>query len=95
MFKYSEAGDISAYLDGYFDTTTGMKRDAASYEKIARALQLPAHEILFLSDISQELAAAESADMQNCLILRENAAIPMGYSGASARDFAEVHARFF
>lgn len=95
LFKYSEAGDLGQYLSGYFDTTTGMKRESASYEKIAGKVGYPPAEILFLSDITEELDAAVAAGMKTCLLLRENAAAPAGYGGAAARDFSEVNARFF
>lgn len=95
LFRYSEAGDLSLYLDGYFDTTTGMKRDADSYRKIAVAAACNPQQMLFLSDISEELAAAKQAGMQTCLLLREDAAAPAGYDGHHARDFAEVDAAFF
>jgi methionine salvage enolase-phosphatase E1 len=38
------------YLSGYFDTTSGQKRDAASYARIAASIGTPAESILFLSD---------------------------------------------
>lgn len=95
MFGHSEAGDLSSLLSGYFDTTTGMKRDTTSYEKIAKATGYPPAEMLFLSDIVEELNAATAAGMQTCLLLREGAAAPQGYSGAKAVDFAEVDAQFF
>lgn len=95
MFRYSEAGDLSKYLDGYFDTTTGMKRENASYGKILAAIGFSASETLFLSDIVEELTAAASQGIQTCLLLREGAKAPAGYLGSSATDFNEVNARFF
>lgn len=95
MFGYSEAGDLTVYLSGYFDTTTGMKRDAASYAKIASATGFAAEEMLFLSDIVEELAAAQAVGMQTCLLLREGAQPKAGYSGAKAVDFREVDEQFF
>lgn len=95
MFSYSEAGNLTVFLSGYFDTTTGMKRDAASYAKIASATGFAAAEILFLSDIVEELEAAQAVGMQTCLLLREGAQPKAGYSGAKAVDFGEVHEQFF
>jgi enolase-phosphatase E1 len=95
MFQYSEAGNLGGYLSGYFDTMTGMKRELASYEKIAAAAGHPPHEMLFLSDIVEELNAASAAGMQTCLLLRERSQPPAGYGGAKAVDFAEVNAQFF
>ena len=95
LFSYSEAGDLTVFLSGYFDTTTGMKRDAASYAKIASATGFAAAEMLFLSDIVEELTAAQAAGMQTCLLLREGAQAKPDYTGATASDFHEVHNQFF
>lgn len=74
IFRYSEAGDLSPFIDHYFDTTTGSKRDPASYGKIAMELNLPALEILFLSDSVEELDAARTTGMRTIQILREGSA---------------------
>jgi enolase-phosphatase E1 len=58
-------------IDGYFDTTTGPKREAESYARIAAALDLPADEMLFVTDVQAEADAARDAGMQVVLIDRE------------------------
>lgn len=70
IFGYSEAGDLTPFFSNYFDTTTGGKREEETYRKIAQELQLAAENILFLSDIAEELEAAESAGMQTVQLLR-------------------------
>src|SRR5262249_37770199 len=55
LFGYSAEGDLTPYLSGYFDTTTGPKREASSYQAIAAALGRPPSEVLFLSDVTAEL----------------------------------------
>lgn len=70
LFSYSEEGDLSPYLQAYFDTKVGHKREVSSYTSIQTALGLPAHEILFLSDIEAELDAAQSAGLQTTQIVR-------------------------
>ena len=95
VFKYSEAGDLTVFIDGYFDTNTGMKRETASYEKIAVATGYLPAEMLFLSDIVEELNAAAGAGMQTCLLLRESAQPPAGYLDKTAENFTEVHRQFF
>ena len=70
IFRHSIAGDLTPLLSGYFDTTTGAKRDAASYAKIADVIDLPPSDILFLSDAADEVAAARAAGMQAQLIDR-------------------------
>ncbi len=72
IFGNSEAGDLTPYLSGYFDTTTGPKRDADSYAKIAEALALDPADILFISDVSAETDAAKAAGVQALLIDRDS-----------------------
>lgn len=71
LFGYSDAGDITGLFNGYFDTTTGHKREVASYAAIAESIGLPASEIVFLSDISEELDAARLAGMQTVMLARD------------------------
>jgi enolase-phosphatase E1 len=70
FFAHTTAGDLTPRLSGYYDTTTGSKREAASYTAIAVDCALPAHEILFVSDLVDELNAAKSAGMLTALALR-------------------------
>ena len=71
LFGHSDAGDLTPLFSGYFDTTTGPKREAASYQAIADAIGLAADEILFLSDTPQEIAAAREAGLSALLIDRD------------------------
>jgi enolase-phosphatase E1 len=70
LFTYSTAGDLTQFLDAFFDTTTGSKQEAQSYSRIAAALSLATDTILFLSDTTAELDAARAAGMQTALSLR-------------------------
>jgi len=70
LFGHSDAGDLTPLFSGYFDTTTGPKREAASYQAIANSVGLAADEILFLSDTPQEIAAAQEAGLSALLIDR-------------------------
>lgn len=71
IFGCSEAGDLTPLFSGYFDTTSGPKREAQSYTNIQQAIGVEAGEILFLSDIVEELDAAQSAGLQTCGLARE------------------------
>lgn len=71
LFGHSDAGDLTSLFSGYFDTTTGPKREAASYTAIAEAIGFEPGDILFLSDTPQEIAAARAAGMQALLIDRD------------------------
>jgi enolase-phosphatase E1 len=71
LFGYSDFGDLTPLFSHYFDTTSGHKREKAAYVSIANALQQPPEDILFLSDIVEELDAAKSSGMKTCLLARE------------------------
>ncbi|HET8705244.1 MAG TPA: acireductone synthase, partial [Pseudomonadales bacterium] len=58
IFGHTEYGDLTYLFTDYFDTHIGGKREPMSYHEIARKIELPASEILFLSDIVFELDAA-------------------------------------
>lgn len=70
LFQYTEAGDLSQYISGYFDTNIGAKSEAESYRRIAAAVQAPPSEIVFVSDVTGELAAAREAGMHVYLSVR-------------------------
>ncbi len=70
LFTYTEFGDLSKFISGWFDTNIGNKQDATSYHRIAVALQTDADEILFVSDVTAELEAARVAGMQTQLSIR-------------------------
>lgn len=95
LFRYSEVGDLTSLFQGYFDTTTGGKRESQSYSMISGQTGIPPAELLFLSDIVEELDAAAAAGLQTCLLLREGVVAPVGYAGKSAADFVAVQRLFF
>ncbi len=70
LFAHTEAGDLTGFISNYFDTTVGSKTDVEGYRQIAAALCLPANEVLFISDVVNELAAASSAGMRTLLCVR-------------------------
>ena len=71
IFGCSEAGDLSPLFSGYFDTTSGPKREASSYARIIQAIGVEPSQVLFLSDIVEELDAARTAGMATCGLARE------------------------
>ncbi len=70
LFSSTAAGDLTRFLRGHFDTTTGPKNDPSSYGRIAEAFAIAASDILFISDVTRELDAARSAGMQTLLCVR-------------------------
>jgi enolase-phosphatase E1 len=95
LFAHSEAGNLSLLFSGHFDTEVGAKRDPDSYRRIAGALKLPASDILFLSDVVEELDAARLAGMRTRLLDRRTD-YPAPRLGADthghrrAESFAEI-----
>lgn len=71
LFGYSDVGDLTPLFSGYFDTNIGNKRDIQAYQAIAAACQTDCADILFLSDIQQELDAAKAAGMQTIWLVRD------------------------
>ncbi|MDP9017706.1 MAG: acireductone synthase [Candidatus Eremiobacteraeota bacterium] len=90
LFSHSVAGDLTALFDGYFDTTTGPKREADSYSSIARAIALPAGRILFLSDSPAELDAAREAGFRTVQVVRANDETVAAPSHVWIRSFSEL-----
>lgn len=90
FFRYSEAGDLTPLLDGYFDTETGPKRSADSYRAIAGEIDIEASEILFLSDIVEELDAAQAAGMQTTLLCRPPATCKPDAGHVCVPDFSRI-----
>ena len=70
LFAHTDAGDLTKFIDGYFDTNVGQKGEAESYRKIAVAMDLKPSEILFISDVVAELEAAKEAGMKTLLSIR-------------------------
>ena len=70
LFAHSEAGDLSGLFSGNFDTAVGGKREVGSYLRIAQELNIAPSDILFLSDVIDELDAARLAGMQTTLLDR-------------------------
>jgi enolase-phosphatase E1 len=89
FFGHSEAGDLRPLFAGYFDTTIGAKREAASYRRIVQAIGCQGPDALFLSDVVEELDAAREAGLHTCLI--ERAGAVAGRNGhPAAADFDAV-----
>lgn len=70
LFAHTEAGDLTRFIDNYFDTNIGKKADVESYRRIASELKLAANDIVFISDVVSELDAASKAGMKTLLSLR-------------------------
>jgi enolase-phosphatase E1 len=70
LFAHTKNGDLSEHISRYFDTTTGPKKAASSYQSIAENIGRAARKVLFMSDVTGELDAARSAGMHTILCVR-------------------------
>lgn len=70
FFAHTEAGDLSTWFAGFFDTEIGGKREPASYRNILEHIGASAADTLFLSDVVAELDAARETGMHTCLLDR-------------------------
>ncbi|MBX6743492.1 MAG: acireductone synthase [Acetobacteraceae bacterium] len=94
LFGHSETGDLTPLFAGFFDTRIGAKREAPSYAAIAAALSLPPGEILFLSDVAEELDAAAAAGLRTCQLVRAADGTQPSGRHPEAADFPEVGRQF-
>lgn len=70
LFGHSESGDLLPLIAAHFDTTTGPKKEAASYRAIAVALRVAVPEVTFLTDNPDEARAALEAGMRVFVAVR-------------------------
>jgi enolase-phosphatase E1 len=90
LFGHSVAGDLTGLFAGFFDTTMGGKREAAAYAAIAAALGTAPGDILFLSDVAEELDAAAAAGLRTCQLVRAADGTRPCARHAGAADFPAV-----
>ena len=84
LFGHAEAGDLRPLISGYFDTTTGPKKAARSYQLIANALGMAPGRLLFVTDVLAEAVAANEAGLQVSISVR------LGNKALAPHDFEEI-----
>lgn len=89
LFSYSDYGNLDKYISNNFDLAIGGKKEKTSYFKISESLKLPPNEILFLSDVLEELEAAFEAGFQVCQILRPEVKKQTKYT--TSNNFLELN----
>lgn len=92
IFGYSVSGDLTPYFSAYFDTTTGGKREVETYIKISQKLNKQPSEILFLSDIIEELQAAQKAGLQTIQLTRPGTKENWQHTASSFSDISSTDA---
>lgn len=90
LFANSTAGDLSIFIQSYFDTKVGRKQEAQSYRRIVRELAMDPLAVVFVSDVVAELDAAREAGMATVLCVRGELQGHPASSHASIRSFDEL-----
>lgn len=67
LYSHSTAGNLQPLFSTWFDTRIGTKQQADSYAAIANQLEAKPAHVLFISDVIEELHAANAAGMQPLL----------------------------
>lgn len=76
LFAHTTDGDLTGYIGEYFDTTIGAKISAGSYRSISETISTASAEVLFVSDVSAELDAAQQAGMKTAICVRPGSEEP-------------------
>lgn len=90
LFGHTPYGDLTPQLSGYFDTTTGPKREAGSYAQIAGAMGVAPGRILFATDVVAEADAAVAAGMQAVIMDRPGNKPQPAHEHPVAQDFSAL-----
>jgi enolase-phosphatase E1 len=90
FFHHSEAGDLTSLFSDHFDTETGPKRARESYVRIAEAIGQTPAQILFLSDVAEELDAAVAAGLRTGWLVRPPQPLPATPRHPVYRDFDAI-----
>ncbi|QFU25027.1 acireductone synthase [Shewanella eurypsychrophilus] len=72
LFAHSDGGDLTPHFDGHFDTRTGNKLFKQAYCNIINTISLAPKQVLYISDVVEELKAAEEAGMRTMQMVRSN-----------------------
>ncbi|KAM3254796.1 hypothetical protein ACQJBY_048330 [Aegilops geniculata] len=92
LFGHTSYGDLRQFLCGFFDTTTGNKREARSYFEISQSLGVDnPSQILFITDVLQEAIAAKTAGFEVIISIRPgNAPLPANHGFRTISSFSEI-----
>jgi enolase-phosphatase E1 len=82
------AGDLDKYFSHNFDTNVGHKREITAYENILKAINHKASDVLFLSDIKEELDAASACGINTIQLDRLNELSNTGHQ--IVKNFTEI-----
>jgi enolase-phosphatase E1 len=90
LFRTTSAGDLTRWIDAFFDTGVGSKGSSDSYRSIAAAMPCPPDRLLFISDTVAELDAAHAAGCATLLCVRPGNPRQPASEAATIIDLGEV-----
>jgi len=91
LFRNTTSGDLTPFIQAYFDTTSGPKKVPESYRSIVKELSLEPSHVLFVSDVTAELDAARAAGLETLLCVRPGSeALPAPIQHAAIHSFNEI-----
>lgn len=64
LYAHSESGDLRSLFSHWFDTRVGPKQEAGSYRDIVEILDCAPKQVLFISDSTAELSAADTSGLR-------------------------------
>ncbi|KAH0949342.1 hypothetical protein HN011_009896 [Eciton burchellii] len=76
LFEHSIHGNLLKYFNGFFDTKVGAKQESDSYKNILSDIDEKPSNVVFLTDVVREAAAAKEAGLSTIIVVRDgNAAL--------------------
>jgi enolase-phosphatase E1 len=90
LFSSVPLWDLTPSISGYFDTLVGPKREPQSYAAITARMHVPPARTLFVSDVVEELDAAQAAGLRTTLCVRTGSAAAAGGRHAVVHTFDEL-----
>jgi enolase-phosphatase E1 len=91
LFRHSIVGDLTPFISGHYDTTSGPKQASASYLAICSAWKRAPASITFCTDVPGEAEAARAAGLNAVLLMRPgNPPLPPQQAVAVHADFTRI-----
>ncbi len=90
LFSHTESGDITSLFKGYFDTTSGPKKESQSYKTIASDIDVSPQMITFFTDSPDEAKAASEAELNVIHVNRDGLYDDSKFKMIKSFDKAEV-----
>lgn len=90
LFGHSVAGDLLDRFRGFYDTTIGGKREAASYERIVNEIGVAPSDVVFFSDNAAELDAAFDAGLHTVQLARPEDGTEPALRHTSVESFSGI-----